>query len=417
MTSTALPLRRAYRPAGRRLVSGVSAGVAEHLGVDTLWVRLAFTVTAMINGAGLVAYLLLWRFLPITDDTISPGLDAAARGGLRPGRTTTWIDHTRAVAVLALGAGVGLALQVSGHGIAWGMFVPLVIGGVGLAVMWRGLDDVALLAARRMRWWSVLRVGVGLGLVALAGAYLVTVERGRSALTDAGAALVVALVGLGLVLGPWIASLIADLGAERRERVRSQERADVAAHLHDSVLQTLSLLQKYADDPATVATVARRQERELRAWLYGGDDPAPSSLSLALRAAADEVEDHHRVAVELVMVGETQVDADVAALVRAAREAMLNAATHAGVDRVDVFAEVTPRAVEVFVRDRGTGFDPERIDPDRMGMRGSILERMGRHGGSARVRSAPGEGTEVAMVMPREDGPREAPPTTDQERR
>jgi len=253
----------------------------------------------------------------------------------------------------------------------------------------------------RLRWWSVARVVAGIGLLGTAAAFAVTVEGGWSALADAGVAIAVALIGVALVAGPWIASLVADLGAERRERVRSQERADVAAHLHDSVLQTLSLLQKYADDPATVSTVARRQERELRAWLYGGDDLADSTLNAALRAAADEVEDHHRVAVELVVVGDAAIDPDLAALVRAAREAVLNAARHAGVDRVDVFAEVTPTMAEVFVRDRGVGFDPAMVDPDRMGLRGSITDRMRRHGGRADVRSSPGSGTEVRLVLPR----------------
>ncbi|WP_229051787.1 ATP-binding protein [Aeromicrobium sp. Leaf350] len=406
------PVRRAYRPAGRRLVSGVSAGVADHLGVDTLWVRLAFTVTAVLNGVGIVAYLLLWRFLPIADDTASPGLEAAGRRGLRTARTTTWVDHTRAVAILALGAGVALALQVSGQGIAWGWLVPLTVGGAGLAVMWRGLDDVGRVS--RLRWWSVARVVVGIGLVAAAAAFAVTVEGGWSALADAGVAIAVALVGLAIVAGPWIASLVTDLGAERRERVRSQERADVAAHLHDSVLQTLSLLQKYADDPATVSTVARRQERELRAWLYGGDELADSTLAVAMRAAADEVEDHHRVAVELVVVGDTPVDPDVVAVVRAAREAMVNAAKHAGVDRVDVFAEASPGVVEVFVRDRGAGFDPESVDPDRMGLRGSIMDRVRRHGGRAEVRSSPGSGTEVRLVLPRPERPSHDEPKRDE---
>lgn len=410
--SPAPPVRRAYRPAGRRLVSGVSAGVAEHLGVDTLWVRLAFTVSAAVNGAGVVAYLLLWRFLPIAEDTASPGLEAAGRSGMRPARTTSWVDHTRAVAVLALGAGVGLALQVSGRGIPWDALVPLTVGGAGLAVMWRGLDDVGRVS--RLRWWSIARVVAGLGLLGTAAAFAVTVEGGWSALADAGVAIAVALIGVALVAGPWIASLVADLGAERRERVRSQERADVAAHLHDSVLQTLSLLQKYADDPATVSTVARRQERELRAWLYGGDELADSTLNAALRAAADEVEDHHRVAVELVVVGDAAIDPDLAALVRAAREAVLNAARHAGVDRVDVFAEVTPAMAEVFVRDRGIGFDPETVDPDRMGLRGSITDRMRRHGGRADVRSSPGSGTEVRLVLPRQgDRHPEAESSTD----
>jgi signal transduction histidine kinase len=207
-----------------------------------------------------------------------------------------------------------------------------------------------------------------------------------------------------LILGPWITKLLGDLSEERRERVRSQERADVAAHLHDSVLQTLALLQKNAGDSATVATLARRQERELRAWLYGNDEKPGDSLVAALRASAADVEDAHRVPVEVIAVGDAPLDPDVAAIAKAAREAMINAAKHAQVDRIDVYAETDGRTVEVFVRDRGVGFDTEGIAEDRMGVRGSIIGRVERHGGTASIRSNPGEGTEVALSLPVRSG-------------
>ncbi|RYJ06307.1 MAG: ATPase, partial [Actinomycetales bacterium] len=172
------------------------------------------------------------------------------------------------------------------------------------------------------------------------------------------------------------------------------------AHLHDSVLQTLALLQKNAGDQATVATLARRQERELRAWLYGDEQADGESFAAALRSVVTEVEDLHQVPVELIVVGDTPLDADVSALVRATREAVVNAAKHAGVDRVDVYGEHDGRRIEVFVRDRGVGFDPGAVADDRMGVRGSIIDRVERHGGTAEVRSAPGEGTEVVLRMP-----------------
>ena len=227
-------------------------------------------------------------------------------------------------------------------------------------------------------------------IVAIAAIYFLTQERGLSGVVDLASATGIAVVGVALILGPWITKLLGDLAAERRERVRSQERADVAAHLHDSVLQTLALLQKNADDPAAVATLARRQERDLRAWLYGDEDQHGDSLVAALRAAAAEVEEAHHVTVEVVGVGDAALDADVAALARAAREAMVNAAKHAGVGRVDVYAECDGRTVEVFVRDRGAGFDPEQVAEDRLGVRGSIVGRVERHGGTRHDPQRPG---------------------------
>jgi len=187
---------------------------------------------------------------------------------------------------------------------------------------------------------------------------------------------------------------------ERAARVRSQERADVAAHLHDSVLQTLALIQKHSDDGRTVAGLARAQERDLRAWLYGDTASTDTSVAAALRSAAAEVEDAHGLPVEVVTVGDAPVGEESRPLVLAAREAMVNAAKHSGAVRVDVYAEVAGDRVEVFVRDRGRGFRPEDVPEDRLGVRRSIIDRMERHGGAATVRSAPGEGTEVRLSMP-----------------
>lgn len=404
--------RRAYRPAEHRLVGGVATGVADHLGVPVLWVRAAFVVGTWFNGAGVVAYLALWRFLPLRTPDLNPGLDAATRREARPGARPRVLEIVQAVAMLAVGLGVLVLLAVTGLGPSGTVLVPLLVGVLGVALVWRQIDDATWASwLRQTRGWGfVARVTGGVVLVGVAGLYLLTQERGVGAIRDLGAALAVALIGLLLILGPWIISLVTDLGAERRERIRSQERADVAAHLHDSVLQTLAMLQKSADDPAAVATLARRQERELRSWLYGDETDPGESLGAALRAVTDEVEQLHRVAVELVVVGDVPLDPDVAAIVRAAREAVVNAANHARVDRIDVYAETDGREVEVFVRDRGVGFDPDRVADDRMGLRGSIVARLERHGGHARVVSTPGEGTEIRMSVPvrRENVP---PPT------
>ncbi|MGZ5406725.1 MAG: ATP-binding protein [Aeromicrobium sp.] len=399
--------RRACRPADRRFVGGVSAGVAEHLGVGVMYVRLAFIVAAFFNGAGVVAYLLLWRFLPLCETQLSPGLESATRTGYRqetrPTGKRVVFEALQTAAICAIGLGLLLLLQASGRGISWQLLVPLLIALVGLSLIWRQFDDANW--SRWMRqtsgWGSAARIGLGVVMVAVAGLYFLSQERGWGALVDLASAAGVAVLGLALILGPWIYKLTSDLSAERRERVRSQERADVAAHLHDSVLQTLALLQKNAGDPGTVAALAREQERELRAWLYGDENESGDSLVAVLREAAAEVETTHLTPVEVIAVGDVGLDPDVSALAKAAREAMVNAARHAQVDRIDVYAEVADRRVDVFVRDRGIGFDFGAIAEDRMGVRGSIIGRIERHGGTATLKSAPGEGTEVHMSIPR----------------
>jgi len=231
---------------------------------------------------------------------------------------------------------------------------------------------------------------------------LVVVGVSGNSFSEAKVALVAGLIGvagLALVVGPWVFRLASDLGAEREERIRVEERADVAAHLHDSVLQTLALIQKHADDGRTVARLARAQERDLRSWLYDEGAAAESSLVAALRSAAAEVEDAHGVPVEVVTVGDAVLSRELQPVVLAAREAMVNAAKHSGAAKVDVYAEAADGQVEVFVRDRGAGFDPAAVPTDRLGVRNSVVERMRRHGGTARVRTAPGEGTEVALTM------------------
>lgn len=208
--------------------------------------------------------------------------------------------------------------------------------------------------------------------------------------------------GLALVVGPWWWRLTRDLTTERRERIRSQEKAEVAAHVHDSVLQTLALIQRNSADPRLVGKLARQQERELRSWLYGPEKPAPAeTLANALARVGAEVEDRHGVNVEVVEVGDCPLDDRLRALVHSAREAMANAARHSGTGHVSSFLEVEPHQVTVFVRDRGSGFEPELVPSDRRGISESIVGRMQRHGGAARVDARPGRGTEVELQMPR----------------
>jgi signal transduction histidine kinase len=209
-----------------------------------------------------------------------------------------------------------------------------------------------------------------------------------------------ALAGLAIVVAPWLYRSRSALNEARSAKVRADARADMAAHLHDSVLQTLALIQRQSDDPKAVQQLARRQERELRTWLYG-DELSVLTLKAALTAAAAEVEDERGIPVELIVVGDCETSDSVQALVRAAREAMVNAAKHSEADKIDVYAEVDEDKVEVFVRDRGKGFDPDLVSEDRMGVRGSIIDRMARHGGTAEIRSTPGNGAEVRLEINR----------------
>ena len=220
---------------------------------------------------------------------------------------------------------------------------------------------------------------------------------------NVGLAAILCFIGIGFIVGPWLFRLSSDLSEERAERIRSQERADVAAHLHDSVLQTLALIQKSSHDPALVARLARAQERDLRSWLFDSTGGDPTTLAAALRTIAGEVDDAYGVPVEVVCVGDPSVSEELRPIVLATREAVVNAARHSGAEKVDVYAEATPERVEVFVRDRGAGFDPGSVAADRHGRRDSIVARMERHGGTAQVRSKPGDGTEVRLSQPRGD--------------
>jgi signal transduction histidine kinase/phage shock protein PspC (stress-responsive transcriptional regulator) len=415
--STSRPPRKAFRSTDERLLGGVAAGLALHLGVDVLFVRVAFLGLTAVGGLGAAVYAGLWLTLP-TDTHLeqsTPGLEAATRQGKRRPRRARRLED--AGLLVALGA-VAIGLVVLGQGVLGGSvaFWPLLLGVVGLAVLWRQADE-----AQRERWidstgridlvravvgrggtasWARLAVGVGLLGSALV---LFAVQTGSSGQIGVARDVVIAGVlgvgGLALMVGPWLVRLTGDLSEERAARVRTEERADMAAHLHDSVLQTLALIQKHASDGRAVATLARAQERDLRSWLYGEEAPPGTSVAAALRAAAAEVEDAHGVPVEVVTVGDVPVPEPLRPLVLAAREAMVNAAKHSGADQVDVYAECAPDRVEVFVRDRGRGFARDAVPEDRLGVRHSIEDRMRRHGGTAAIRTAPGEGTEVALCM------------------
>ncbi|HWT22901.1 MAG TPA: ATP-binding protein, partial [Solirubrobacteraceae bacterium] len=256
--------------------------------------------------------------------------------------------------------------------------------------------------ALRLTRPSVGTVALGTALVVGAGLVFLWLTGALTAARDVLLAVVVVVVAIGVILTPWWLRLVRGLTEEREERVRTQERAELAAHLHDSVLQTLALMQKRADDPRAVAALARRQERELRAWLNGARSEEPRrTLAGALEAVVAEVEDDHGVPVEVVVVGDRPLDEATDALVAAAREAVLNAVKFAAGAPISVYAEADGERVEVFVRDRGPGFDLSEVPADRRGLRESVLGRMERHGGRAHVHTRPGAGTEIELVLPR----------------
>jgi len=406
--------RKAYRSPDEAILGGVAAGLAEHLGLPVLWVRVGFMALAVMGGFGVAFYAGLWMVLPSQRhfDDQAPGLAAAERQGKRPGRIRRLSDLGPLVATgaIALGVAVLFAL-VTGQG---GLFWPVVLLVAGVALLWRQADE-----AQRERWLdssgriNVVRSIVGVGGAAsylrlLLGGFLVVAaitlfslaSGDWAAARNVALAAILCFVGLGFIVGPWLFRLSSDLGEERAERIRSQERADVAAHLHDSVLQTLALIQKSAQDPATVARLARAQERDLRSWLFDSSGGDPTTFAAALRSIAGEVDDTYGVPVEVVCVGDPSVSEQLRPIVLATREAVVNAARHSGAGKVDVYAEAAPTGVEVFVRDRGAGFDPDAVAEDRHGVRDSIVERMRRHGGSAEIRSRPGEGTEVRLSQP-----------------
>jgi signal transduction histidine kinase/phage shock protein PspC (stress-responsive transcriptional regulator) len=385
------------------VIAGVAAGLGHRLGVDPVLVRIGFVLLAFAGGAGVIAYGFLWALLPLESITPAPRRPPMLQQGVALGLITL---------------GVLLLLRQVGLWFGDAVVIPVTLAAAGSAVVWtRGDED------DRTRWSrlpggaisaaatapvSPVRVVVGTVLVAGAVAGFLAANDAFSALRDLGLAMVAAVAGFLLLFGPWLWRLWEQLGIERRERIRQEERAELAAHLHDSVLQTLALIQRSADQPRRMVTLARRQERELRTWLYGtASAPGrPVTLADAVDATLQEVEESHDLTIEGVVVGDVPVDERVQALLAATREACTNVAKHAGVREADVYVEVDDDVVLAFVRDRGVGFDPAAVAGDRQGLRRSIVERLERNGGTATVRTAPGEGTEIELCVPR---PRRTP--------
>ncbi|MGV9267049.1 ATP-binding protein [Kitasatospora sp. NPDC003701] len=447
------------------MLGGVAHGLAVHLGLPVTWVRVAFVLLFFAQGIGALLYAAFWFVVPIgigepaqragahwvyANGAFVPAGSWQASGAsgaeLSKGRRG-WIGRLRELLQHALqgepaaaaaepggepvparsaagrrqgGLGqlaalvmvvIGLIALLSALGVqtarpyTW----PLLAIGVGVALVWRQADD-----SRWQRWFGLeegekrrgayTRVGGGVLLVVAGTIAFLAMQGSGSTLGSVVEASLAVLAGVLVLVGPYALRMWQDLGAERTARIRAQERAEIAAHVHDSVLHTLTLIQRRAEDPKEVLRLARAQERELRLWLYRPEavaEDAPDTMAESLRAVVAEVEDRHGVPVELVVVGDCPMDERIAAQMQAAREATVNAAKYGGGGPVQVYAEVEGKTVSVFVRDHGPGFDPDTVPEDRMGVRESIIGRMKRNGGTARVRPAPDGGTEVELEMER----------------
>jgi signal transduction histidine kinase len=403
--ATPTPSRRLYRPRDHRIIAGVATGLARHLGVPVIAVRIALVVLLGLDGLGLMLYAVFWAVLPQE----AAGDEPAERRNL-----------AAALPFAAIGLGVVLleSLVFGDNGVLGTAGWLVAVIAVGAGVIWHQSDPtrrghwaenatqmpwVAAIVAESDRRSFLFRFIGGGVLVAVGIIGIVAVYAPAGNLASVLNGVIFALVGLmgvGVVVAPLLWRTFNQLRAEREGRIREQERAEVAAMIHDQVLHTLALIQRNSADIKEVQRLARGQERSLRNWLYKPTASPTERFAAALEQAAAEVEDTYAISVETVVVGDTECDERVAALVAAAREALVNAARHAGVDTVSLYAEVEADELSVFVRDRGAGFDIDTVEESRHGVRGSIIGRMQRHGGRAKIRSAPGDGTEVRLTMP-----------------
>lgn len=417
MTSIPEPLLPARMPLTRpkrgRWLTGVCKGIALHLGISVMWVRLAFIALTCLYGAGIIAYVFLWIFMPAGDPQAVasaehiPVEQAPLARGNQPAQAgvedtavsaeslSEAIQRAPKPALVALAGFVLLTigLLLVGTGADSQLIIPLLLGLAGIALAWMNLSPNGT---------QLLSMLGGIALIFIGWAIYVSnvtyVGWGTSPrrIMLSGFIMIACIV---LAVMPWANAMLQRLSREQALKEREEERADMTAHLHDGVLQTLALIQLHFEDPSTVFTLARGQERELREWLYQERSASDRSVSAGLKQIAAEVEDEHGKPIEVVTVGDAHPSAQTDALLDATRQALVNAVTH-GSEPVSLYCEATDTTVEVFVRDHGEGFDIDAIPPDRLGIRESIIGRIKRRGGTVEIVSRAGWGTEVRMHMP-----------------
>jgi signal transduction histidine kinase len=369
-----------------RVLAGVAGGIADTLGISDAYVRAAFVTLAAVWGLGGLIYLAFW-------------LAAFDRVEDREADEVTSLQ--------ALGLGVAFAGTMLLLGaVGWwpNPAVVLVAGTLafGTAFLTDSSKPGPLSALMDPNAGKPSRTRIIIGVALLIGGLVIFTASVGDVFQSGVVLIAVALTGVGLMVafGPWVRRLMTDLGEERNERIRQEERAEVAAHLHDSVLQTLALIQR-TDDPTRMSILARHQESELRDWLYGNAPLEGVDLvSTALKRAASKVESDFQIPVEVVIVGDHPVDERSKAVVAAASEAMVNAAKHSGAERLSLYMEAGDDRMDVFVTDQGKGFDLDSVPLDRRGLRESIRSRVERVGGTVSVESEPGEGTEIMLGLP-----------------
>jgi signal transduction histidine kinase len=379
------------------------------LGVSTKKVRVVAVISALFFGVGLVMYMAYWVLV------------------IRQGEEKSILSRTgsdkREKEILAVGAvamfSLLVALEILGLDVFGFVTLFFTFSALGVLVVWRGAsvgeraqlhrttDAVATIGSSSGEGWTgiTLRTVISVIFILIGVINLSRVSRRPGAASGVVIGAITLIVGLIVLFAPWWIGTVRGLSKERHARVRAQERADMAAHVHDSVLQTLSLIQRAADNPVEVARLVRMQERDLRSWLvdpesFGVPSNPPTTLAESAFEIEHEVEDTYAVAVEVVIVGDCELNPAVLALLGAGREAAVNAAKWSEAPSVKIYIEVEPERISMFVRDLGKGFDLATVSQDRQGISGSIVERMARHGGRATITSSPGSGTEVELILP-----------------
>ncbi|HYZ93076.1 MAG TPA: PspC domain-containing protein [Actinomycetota bacterium] len=374
------------------LLVGVCGGLGARLGVEPVLVRIAFVVLSFAGALGVLAYLVAW----------SISLDPGDRRAPRPREPSP----TQSFAFGAIALGAVLILRSIGLWLGDQVGIPLIIAAAGAGVIYVGSGRER--KARRLITAHgdvqisrppLVNLVLG-GLLVVGGVgWFVTTNRSFEGIFAVLLSVAVTAAGLAVVFGPWVYRLANQLGSERRDRIRSEERSELAAHLHDSVLQTLALIQRNAGNPRKMASLARRQERELRSWLYGHPSADLRRLDTFVEAV-EAIEQEHEVTIDTIVVGEFPQDERTEAVVLALREAATNAARHSGAEEISIYVEREADEISAYVRDRGKGFDPETVPENRRGIADSIRARIERQGGTVTITSAPGEGCEVQITMP-----------------